>query len=145
MNQSHFDIDAHLLKECFLLGRLPLSHVLLMNNAALPWFILVPETNAIEICDLDAPTLAALFAEGNRVGRHLREHFPIDKINVASIGNVVPQMHLHVLGRRRDDYCWPGPVWGTPAPERYSAAAVNDIAATLSATLGADYAAGAHG
>jgi diadenosine tetraphosphate (Ap4A) HIT family hydrolase len=135
-----FAIDAHLLRECFLLGRLDLCHVMLMNNAALPWFILVPETTATEICDLEPDTLARLFAEANSIARHVRNHFSIDKLNIASIGNVVPQMHVHVIGRRRNDYCWPGPVWGTPPPARYAPETVAAVAASLATELGSDYA-----
>lgn len=130
-----FAIDPTLLQNGFLLGRTPLCHVLLADNAALPWFMLVPETTAVELCDLDPGTHVALFEEAHLLGRALRGTFAVDKLNVAAIGNVVRQLHVHVVGRRRDDYCWPDVVWGKPPPERYSAARVAALGSWVATAL----------
>lgn len=91
-----------------------------MNNALFPWFILVPETDVVELCDLDPASQQILLEEINRLSRFVKESFPIDKLNVAAIGNVVKQLHIHVIGRRTDDPCWPGVVWGAGQSKPYS-------------------------
>jgi diadenosine tetraphosphate (Ap4A) HIT family hydrolase len=113
-----FVLDAAFAPANIVLGRTRLCHVLVADNAAVPWFVLVPETAAEELCDLDAATHAILMDEVHHLGRALRARFVVDKLNVAAIGNVVRQLHVHVVGRRREDYCWPGVVWGQPAPAR---------------------------
>jgi diadenosine tetraphosphate (Ap4A) HIT family hydrolase len=132
---SAFALDPALLQHGFLLGRTPLCHVLLADNAAVPWFILVPETTAVELCDLDAATHTELFQEVHLLGRALRSTFDVDKLNVAAIGNVVRQLHVHVVGRRREDYCWPDVVWGRPPPERYSTARVAALGLWVASAL----------
>ena len=118
------------------LGRTALNHVLAADNAAVPWFVLVPETQAIELCDLDPATHAALMDEVHRLGRAVRNELGVDKLNVAAIGNVVRQLHVHVVGRRRDDYCWPDVVWGRPAPAPLSGAEVAARRAFVARVLG---------
>ncbi len=116
-----FDLDPRLKNDCIGLCRLSLSHLLLMNNALFPWFILVPETDVAELCDLSTEKQLLLLDEINRVSRFVKAHFVMDKLNVAAIGNVVRQLHIHVIGRTLDDSCWPGVVWGSgksaPYPE----------------------------
>ena len=102
-----FVLDERLQRDCFFLGRLELSQLLLLNNAAVPWFILVPEVAVTELCDLDEHQHGVLMDESRRVAEFVRQTFAVDKLNVAAIGNVVSQLHLHVIGRRKDDYCWP--------------------------------------
>lgn len=128
-----FELDPAFHANCFILGRLRLSHLLLMNNAALPWFILVPETGEVELCDLEATVHTRLFDEVRAVSTFLRQEFPVDKLNVASIGNVTAQMHVHVIGRRRDDYCWPDTAWGLQPPALYTDDQVRGIADLVSA------------
>lgn len=115
-----FELDARLQQDCFRLGRLEYCHVLLLDNAAVPWFVLVPETEVVEICDLPVAQQHQLLQETTAVASFVREAFGIDKLNVAAIGNIVRQLHVHVVGRRAGDYCWPGVVWGTVPPERYT-------------------------
>ncbi len=115
------------------MGRLDLSHLLLMNNAALPWIILVPETSAVELCDLAPAVHTQLFDEVRAVSLFLRANVPVDKLNVAAIGNVTRQLHVHVIARRVDDYCWPGVPWGTAAPSHYSDGEYSELAARLGA------------
>ena len=130
-----FVLDKRLQRDCFCLGRLELSQLLLLNNAAVPWFILVPEVAVTELCDLEELQYTTLMNESRRLAEFVRQTFAIDKLNVAAIGNVVSQLHLHVIGRRKDDYCWPDVVWGTTPPEQYEAAQVATIVGQLEQTL----------
>ena len=130
-----FVLDERLQRDCFFLGRLELSQLLLLNNAAVPWFILVPEVAVTELCDLDELQHTTLMNESQRLAEFIRQTFVIDKLNVAAIGNVVSQLHLHVIGRRKDDYCWPDVVWGTTPPEQYESAQVATIIGQLEQTL----------
>jgi diadenosine tetraphosphate (Ap4A) HIT family hydrolase len=115
-----FELDARLQQDCFRLGRLEFCHLLLLDNAAVPWFVLVPETGISEICDLQIAQQHVLLQETTAVANFVRQSFVTDKLNIAAIGNIVRQLHVHVVGRRADDYCWPGVVWGTVPPERYT-------------------------
>jgi diadenosine tetraphosphate (Ap4A) HIT family hydrolase len=86
--------------------------VLLHKNRALPWFILVPQTAVTDLLDLPEPQRMAALHEAAIIGQFIKSHLGYTKINFAAIGNVVPQLHLHVVGRRPGDTCWPAPVWG---------------------------------
>ena len=130
-----FVLDERLQRDCFFLGRLELSQLLLLNNAAVPWFILVPEVAVTELCDLDEQLHGVLMHESRRVAEFVRQTFAVDKLNVAAIGNVVSQLHLHVIGRRKDDYCWPNVVWGTEAQEHYAEKEVAVIVGQLKQKL----------
>jgi len=105
----------------------PLSHVRLQDDARFPWLILIPRVaGATELEHLSATDRAALMEETVRAGEIVRTLAeaagrPIDKLNVAAIGNVTAQLHVHVVGRRRDDGLWPDPVWGRPGGVRYEA------------------------
>lgn len=104
-----------------------LSRVLLMNDKRFPWIILVPRRpNLIELFDLDAASRALLTTEIARAAERLkgwaRTHGGADKINVGAIGNLVPQLHVHVVSRRKGDAAWPGTVWGAGQAEHYGAA-----------------------
>ncbi len=109
---SEFSIHPQLVGDCHVLGRLVSSHLLLHRNSAVPWFILVPETEATELFELPPSMRRRLTDQADELARFIRDFFGSDKINVAAIGNVVPQLHLHVIGRSRQDPCWPRPVWG---------------------------------
>lgn len=140
---ASFELDPELLKHAHRLGRVGRVHVLLARNADVPWFMLVPETSAIELCDLSEAEHARLMALAHRLGRAVRERFASDKLNVAAIGNIVAQMHLHVIGRRRDDPHWPGVLWGAQALNSYEPEAVAEIRDWLAATaLAPDFEAG---
>ena len=73
-----------------------------------------------------------LWDEVDRIAEYVRSDASIDKLNVAAIGNVVSQLHVHIVGRRQDDYCWPDVVWGRPSEERYTPEAVTEIVSSLS-------------
>ena len=99
------------------IGDLPLSRVLVINDANYPWLLLVPRRPGVsEIIDLDEVEQAQLMTEIARVARALKDVTACDKLNIAALGNVVPQLHVHVIARRTSDAAWPRPVWGAVAP-----------------------------
>jgi diadenosine tetraphosphate (Ap4A) HIT family hydrolase len=108
-----FELDARLVADSHPLGRLALSHLLLMNDRRYPWLILVPERPGIrEIFELGDAERSQLLDEIVLLSRFVSDSFPVDKINIGALGNVVPQLHVHVVGRRAGDFAWPKPVWG---------------------------------
>ena len=110
---------------------LALSRLLAMNDANFPWLILVPRRAGVsEIIDLGAEQ-SVLMDELARVSRALKDETRCDKLNVAAIGNVVPQLHIHVVARRKDDAAWPKPVWGTVPRRVYEADAMERFVAAI--------------
>ena len=109
---TDFALHPQLLADSHVLGRLSATHLLLHRNGALPWFILVPETDLANLLDLPAAQRDAVLADCTRVSDTLRAILGYPRINVAWIGNQVAQLHVHVIGRRPGDPCWPQPVWG---------------------------------
>jgi diadenosine tetraphosphate (Ap4A) HIT family hydrolase len=108
-----FVLDARLAADSHLIGDLPLSQLRLVDDARFPWFVLVPRiAGARELIDLDEGDQRTLLAEINRLGRVLESELRPDKLNVAALGNVVPQLHVHVIARFTNDAAWPNPVWG---------------------------------
>jgi diadenosine tetraphosphate (Ap4A) HIT family hydrolase len=98
-----------------------LSEVRLMDDANYPWLVLVPRVaDARELIDLDAAQRHLLTDEVDRAARALRDGFRPFKLNIAALGNLVPQLHVHVIARREDDPAWPSPVWGRVAARPYS-------------------------
>ena len=132
---KNFRLDPRLVADCLPLGRLDFSLLLLMNEARVPWFILVPQQQATELCDLPTDHQQRLLSEMNVLSRFVRSHFPVEKLNVAALGNVVPQLHVHVIGRHSRDFCWPQPVWGQTERTPYSPAAHAEIQRQLGAYL----------
>jgi diadenosine tetraphosphate (Ap4A) HIT family hydrolase len=113
-------IHQQLLADCHHLGSLGASEVLLNRNAALPWFILVPDTRIADLLDLPQDHRDLVMADCAAVSGFIKQSLGYAKVNFAGLGNVVPQMHLHIIGRREDDPCWPNPVWGNlPAGRQY--------------------------
>lgn len=114
-------IHAQLLEDCHQLGAMPSGPLLLHRNASLPWFILVPDTSLEDVLDLDPASLSELLSDCQQVSRFIKRELALTKINFAGLGNVVPQMHLHIIGRSQADACWPQPVWGNlTAQETYT-------------------------
>ena len=110
---ADFEPDARLVADSYPVTELPLCQLRLMNDARYPWLVLVPRhPGACEVFDLDAAEQQQLWREGAAVGRMLKTVMGGDKLNIATLGNVVSQLHLHVVVRRQDDDAWPGPVWG---------------------------------
>jgi diadenosine tetraphosphate (Ap4A) HIT family hydrolase len=106
-------LDPQLERDTVAVGDLPGSRVLLMNDSNFPWLIVVPRrAGAVEIFDLDEAERARLMRELALLAQLLRDLTACHKINIAAIGNMVSQLHVHVIARRRDDPVWPRPVWG---------------------------------
>ena len=122
-----FVLDPRLEADCIRLGELELSLVLLMNNSLVPWFILVPKVEENEIFLLTAEQQNTLYKEINILSEFVCDSFETDKLNIGTIGNIVNQLHVHVVGRRKDDYCWPGVVWGEKEKRPYSASEIENI------------------
>ncbi|UTW46897.1 HIT domain-containing protein [Bacterioplanoides sp. SCSIO 12839] len=108
-----FALDERLQADTILVGRLPLCQVLLMNDSRYPWVILVPaRTNVFEYYHLSNDDRQQMMKESIFVAEKLADHFSAKSMNVAALGNVVPQLHVHHVVRNEDDPAWPGPVWG---------------------------------
>jgi diadenosine tetraphosphate (Ap4A) HIT family hydrolase len=117
-------------------ARLPLCRVLLMRDRRFPWLILVPEReSAREIHELSPGDRAALIEEIARAGEALSRLFQPDKLNVGALGNVVPQLHVHVVARFAADPAWPGPVWGSGTAEPYPESEIAELRERLAAAL----------
>jgi len=130
-----FSLHPQLEKDTFPVAELTLSRLLLMNNKNFPWLILVPrKQNLKEIIDLRTDDRTILMEEICLASEQLRALFKPDKINVASLGNLVPQLHIHVIARYLTDSAWPAPVWGTPC-EPYDEVVRDAILAKLKIRL----------
>ena len=130
-----FELDARLAGDCLILGKLDCSLLLLLNNSLLPWFILVPVTQATEIYQMHKQQQLQLLEEINLLSDFIYSEFSIEKLNVAAIGNIVKQLHVHVIGRSSSDFCWPGVVWGTDQSEPYGDAEIARIRKLLKSRL----------
>jgi diadenosine tetraphosphate (Ap4A) HIT family hydrolase len=112
-----WSLHPQLAKDTINIGDLPLSRVLVINDANYPWLLLVPRRIGVsEMIDLDEVEQAQLWTEIARAGRALKTVTECDKLNIAALGNVVPQLHVHVIARRQSDAAWPKPVWGAVPP-----------------------------
>lgn len=109
---SKFTIHPQLFADCHYLGKLTHCHVLLNKNALIPWFILVPEVEAADLLDIPGTQRENILDECAGISNWIKQRYDTAKINFGAIGNVVPQLHLHVVGRKTNDACWPKPVWG---------------------------------
>jgi diadenosine tetraphosphate (Ap4A) HIT family hydrolase len=116
MSASPFTLHHQLQKDTIDIGDLPLSRVLVVKDGNYPWLMLVPRrADVVEIIDLDEVEQAQLMTEVSRVARALKDITRCDKLNIAALGNVVPQLHVHIIARRTGDAAWPRPVWGAVA------------------------------
>ncbi len=116
------EIHPQLLQDCLLLGRFSLSYLLLMQDANYPWFILVPDREDVsEIFQLSDEDQIQLTKESAVLSGVLKEQFAADKLNIAALGNIVPQLHVHHVVRYRNDAAWPAPVWGVLPARPYDA------------------------
>ncbi len=108
-----FELDPQLKKDTFIIGDFALSRVLLMNDARYPWVILVPrKTRVTEIYQLTPAEQQQFIAESSFVAKQLAELVNADKMNIAALGNVVSQLHIHHVARFYTDESWPAPIWG---------------------------------
>jgi len=118
---ASFELDSRLAADCIRVGRLPLSLLLLLNDARYPWFVLVPQRSGVsEVFQLSDDDQQQLWRESAQLARHLMQGFHADKINIGALGNLVPQLHVHHIARFSTDPAWPGPVWGHSTPEPYA-------------------------
>lgn len=125
MDQS--DIHPQLLADAHYLGLVPTGALLLHRNASLPWFILVPETRLPDVLDLPDEHRNAVLADCAAISGFIKSVLGYGKVNFAGLGNQVPQMHLHIIGRAEGDACWPQPVWGNlAAVDDYSLATLHE-------------------
>jgi len=114
-------LHPQLAKDCLLLGKFTLSHLLLMRDANYPWCILVPDCEGMaEIYQLSETDQQQLLRESSQLSLAMEAAFNPDKLNIAALGNVVPQLHIHHIARYRTDASWPAPVWGRVAVKPYS-------------------------
>ena len=118
---SEFDLDGRLEADSIFIADGPLSQFRLMNDARYPWLVLVPKVfNASEWIDLPEQEQQILLSEINTAAKILREQFACEKINIGALGNIVRQLHVHVIARTSHDEAWPGPVWGQGKSVAYS-------------------------
>ncbi|MCY1497503.1 HIT domain protein [compost metagenome] len=135
-----FTLDPRLQQDTLPIGDFPLCRLLLMNDAQYPWFILVPRREEVsELFQLGAEEQRQLWQETSFLAETLKDAFGADKMNVATLGNVVSQLHMHVIIRRRDDVAWPAPVWGRHPAVPYSAEQVAAIRDRLRLVLADDF------
>jgi diadenosine tetraphosphate (Ap4A) HIT family hydrolase len=127
-----WDLDPQLAHDAAAVGDLPLSRVLVSRDASYPWLILVPRRPAaVELIDLTDADQAQVMREIAQVGRVLKAVTACDKLNIAAIGNVVAQLHIHVVARRRGDAAWPKPFWGAGPAHAYAPDALDQFIAML--------------
>lgn len=131
-----FRLDDRLAADTVPIRNLPLCHVLLMDNRAWPWLILVPARDGIrEVHRLNAADRARLMEEIAVVSEVMETMFQPDKLNVAALGNIVNQLHVHIVARKVGDPAWPGPVWGSGHGDRYDAEERDGLMARLGDAL----------
>jgi diadenosine tetraphosphate (Ap4A) HIT family hydrolase len=124
---SVIELDERLKRDTYLLGYLGDTRVLLTKNAHFPWFILVPDTRETEFYQLPLATQQQLLERINQLCHFLKSRFTLDKLNIATLGNIVSQLHIHVVGRQQGDVCWPGVVWGCDQFKEYAEGVVEGI------------------
>lgn len=135
-----FVLDSRLVQDTFPMGDFPLCRLLLSNDSNYPWFILVPRRASIsEVFELEPVDQLRLWQETTVLAERLKEVFEADKLNVAALGNVVSQLHMHVIVRRRNDAAWPAPVWGRHPAVPYTEEQVDAIREKLKQVLTNDF------
>ena len=139
---AEFVLDPAFVATAAELGELPLCHARLQLDARYPWVVLIPRIGAArELEDLSAADRARLMEETVLAGAAVRAAaaelgLAVNKLNVGALGNVTPQLHVHVLGRRVGDPAWPGPVWGHSPAVAYEAGTLERAATAARAALG---------
>ena len=129
---DEFELDPRLAQDSLLLAQGPLSQLRLMDDLRFPWLVLVPRLpGASEWLDLELPQQQVLLEELNAAGTALRSWAPCDKLNIGALGNIVRQLHVHLVGRREGDAAWPGPVWGSGSMQRAGAEQAGERLAQL--------------
>ena len=135
-----FALDPRLQQDTLPIGDFSLCRLLLSNDSNYPWFILVPRREAIsEIFQLDVADQQRLWQETTVLSQVLKDSFDADKLNVAALGNVVSQLHMHVIVRKREDAAWPAPVWGRHPAKPYSSEQIAAVRERLRLILTDDF------
>lgn len=118
---TDFVLDPRLATDSVFVADGPLSQVRLMNDTRFPWLLLVPRApDATEWMDLDGGSQRLLLAEIHKVGNLVRAQPEVHKLNIGALGNIVRQLHIHLVGRHEGDAAWPGPVWGSGAIQPFN-------------------------
>ncbi len=126
--ELEFELDNRLSNDCIVLGDFPLCRLLLMNDASYPWFILVPRRAEVtEIYHLSVADQRQLLHESSFLAENLSDIFAARKMNIAALGNVVAQLHVHHVVRFESDRAWPAPIWGVAPAEPYTEQEIHDI------------------
>jgi len=135
------DVILHpqLARDCVVAGRFPLSLLLLLNDSQYPWFILVPQRPEIrEIHHLCEADQQQLLRESSALAAAIESVFQPDKLNIAALGNMVPQLHVHHIARFKNDPAWPAPVWGKLPPKPYAPQEIAGVMEKMSGELSQD-------
>ncbi len=132
-----FSLDKRLDNDCITVGNFPLCRLLLMNDASYPWFILVPRIAGLEeLYELTPEQLQHVMAESSILSKVLQRLFNGDKLNVAALGNIVRQLHIHHVVRFSADQAWPDPVWGRFPAKPYPTDRIAPLIARIGEALG---------
>lgn len=135
-----FELHRQLAQDCIAIGDFPLTRLLLMNDANYPWLILVPRREGIqEIHQLSANDQQRLIRESCYLSRQLKEGLHAHRVNIAALGNQVPQLHIHHVVRYENDPAWPKPVWGAVPPQPYTPRVLTTMQDTLYTLLTEDF------
>lgn len=122
---TSFKLDPRLAADSVFIADGPLSQLRLMDDERFPWLVLVPRVaETDELIDLDDDSQRLLLAEIRNAGNLLRALAPCDKLNIGALGNIVRQLHVHVVARSDNDVAWPGPVWGAGSRQRFQTEAL---------------------
>ena len=127
------ELHPRLSADCHILGTTKSGMLILHKNASVPWFILVPDCDTTSLYALSVDQRQSIESEWNEIAAWVHSRYSCDRVNVAAIGNMVPQLHLHIIGRREEDPVWPGVVWGALLPDKsWSETQLNSIHRSLS-------------
>ena len=133
---ANFVLHPQLARDCHVLGHFQLSLLLLLNDSQYPWFVLVPQQPDVrEIHHLGAADQQQLLRESSVLASAIESAFKPDKLNIAALGNIVPQLHIHHIARFRNDPAWPAPVWGKLPPVKYSSERLRSVIECISSEL----------
>jgi diadenosine tetraphosphate (Ap4A) HIT family hydrolase len=132
LQDAEWSLHPQLARDTINIGDLPLCRALVINDANYPWLLLVPRREGmIELIDLGEVERAQLMTEIARVAHALKDVTQCDKLNIAALGNVVPQLHVHIIARRHGDAAWPRPVWGVVPALAYAPAEIKGFISTI--------------
>ena len=135
--KAGWQLDAQIERDTVQVGDLTLCRVRAMNDATYPWVVLVPQrVGATEIIDLAEADRVQLMAEISAGATALKDITRCDKLNIGAIGNLVPQLHIHIVARRRGDPAWPKPVWGLAPPVAYEPQILDVFVDAVRAAIG---------